>query len=227
MWMHYYRPAVLAMFQSQSDKYDIKTDEFEGKVHITQRHYREAEDRDENCWLDVAFGFRACSNGEWAVAAYWPDLEKASPEEQRFWTGFEIPESAFPSELDERFKKWTARYIMGSWDVPDGPIACLDRVVREINSITRCVVDMPLLKFTGIRNLCFPLAENSHRYQDAHSEVYRVIIDGLNRETLKRLGDLFGIPLKADNDKTLTSLGKLLSSDPVRTAVLPPLQQVF
>jgi hypothetical protein len=88
------------------------------------------------------------------------------------------------------------------------------------------VVNAPLLKFEKIRNLCFPLAENSHRYQDAHGEVYKLIIDGLCKDALRRLGDVFTVPVKAGNDKTLVSLGKLLSSDAVRAAVLLPLEQV-
>jgi hypothetical protein len=95
-----------------------------------------------------------------------------------------------------------------------------------VNAITRCVVGVPLMKFEEIRNLCFPLAENSHRYQDAHADVYKLIIDGLSKDALKRLADLLSIPVKADNDRTLTSLGKLLSSDSARDAILHPLEQV-
>jgi hypothetical protein len=227
MWMmRYYRSAVLAMFQSQSEKYAIRIDEFEGKVQLTDRYYREAEERNERTWISVAFGFRACKNGEWAVAAYRPDLEKASTDEQQPWVGFRIEDDAFPDELDPRFKKWIDRYIMGSWDVEEGPIASLDRVVKQVNAITCCVLDAPLLKFENIRNLCFPLAENTHRYQDAHGEVYKLIIDGLSKDALKRLGEVLNVPVKADNDKTLVSLGKLLSSDAVRAAVLLPLERL-
>jgi hypothetical protein len=122
------------MFQSQSEKYAIRIDEFEGKVHLTDRYYREAEERNERTWISVAFGFRACKNGEWAVAAYRPDLEEASTDEQKLWVGFRIEDDAFPDELDPRFKKWFDRYIMGSWDVEEGPIASLDRVVKQVNA---------------------------------------------------------------------------------------------
>ena len=176
--MHYYRSAVLAMFQSQSEKYDLRIDEIEGMVQLTDRYYRECEERNERCYISVAFGFRACKNGEWAVAAYGPDLDQASSDEQQLWIGFRIEEDAFPGELDMRFKKWFDRYIKGSWDVPEGPLARLDRVVGQVNAIASCVVGVPLFKFPNIRKLCFPLAENTHRYQDAHGEVYKLIIDG-------------------------------------------------
>jgi hypothetical protein len=61
--MRYYQSAVLAMFQSQSEKYDLRIDEFEGSVQLTDRYYREIEERKERTWLSVAFGFRACRNG--------------------------------------------------------------------------------------------------------------------------------------------------------------------
>jgi hypothetical protein len=118
-FMRYYRAGVLAMFQSQSDKYDITIDEFEGRVQVTNHYYEEAARRGEECYLNVSFGFRACLNGEWAVAAYGPDLEKASPEEEMLWRGFRLDDDAFPEDLDGRFGKWFERYVLGSWDVPE------------------------------------------------------------------------------------------------------------
>src|ERR1035438_3250846 len=88
--MRYYRPAVLAMFYNQSEKYSIQTDEFEGTVRIRDTYWESRKDTSDETYLKVAFGFRACRNEEWAVAAYGPDLAKASADEQRLWTGFEV-----------------------------------------------------------------------------------------------------------------------------------------
>src|SRR5450755_4695597 len=109
-FMQYYKPGVLAQFQSQSDKYEISIDEFEGEVRLTRQYYREAEQRNEEAWLSVAFGFRRCKNGEWAVAAYLPDLVRSSADEQLPWSGFRLHEDAFPDHIDERFQKWIDRY---------------------------------------------------------------------------------------------------------------------
>ena len=84
--LRYFHSDVLAMFHNQSEKYSIKTDEFEGKVRIRDGYC----DERVNVYLNVSFGFRAARGGEWAVAAYAPDLAKASPGEERKWTGFEI-----------------------------------------------------------------------------------------------------------------------------------------
>ena len=105
--MTYYQPGVLAMFYNQSEKYSIQTDEFEGKVRIRD-HFREPqEDTADEPYLNVAFGFRACRNGDWSVAAYGPDLAKASADEQRLWTSFEIlgDEAFVPENEDPSLSK--------------------------------------------------------------------------------------------------------------------------
>jgi hypothetical protein len=177
------------VLQPAGEVFDTDEAEFEGTVRIRDSYYRKSgEDSSDRIYLKVAFGFRACRNGEWAVAAYAPDLVGASPDERRLWTGFEIgSEQAFANaeQDDPRFQKWVSRYIMGNWDVEDGPIATLDQVVMQVNAITECVVNAPLFTVTDLRSLCFPLAQNTHRYEDAHAEVYRLIVDGLDRKAIK------------------------------------------
>ncbi len=56
--MRYYHSGVLAMFLSQSEKYSIQTDEFEGSVRIR-------DSCPDGAYLSVDFGFRECRNGEW------------------------------------------------------------------------------------------------------------------------------------------------------------------
>ena len=224
--MRYYRPSVLAMFHNQSDKYVIQTEEFEGTVRIRDS-YRDPQDGTENeSWLNVSFGFRASRDGEWAVAAWGPDLAKASNNERKLWSGFQMDERALAVAHDPRFQKWVSRYIEGSWHVEPGPIAALDEVVRQLNALCLCVVNMPLITSSEIRGLCFPLAENNHRYHDAHAEVYKLIIDGLNKEAIKGLGAKLGIAVNPDDKTTVRALETLLLSDTVRSAVRRPLDQV-
>lgn len=52
----------------------------------------------------------------------------------------------------------------------------------------------------------FPSADNTHRYEDAHKELYGYLIDGLNKEAIKELGRLLGRPVKVENLKTRTAL---------------------
>jgi hypothetical protein len=224
-FMRYYRAGVLAMFQSQTDKYDITIDEFEGRVQVTNHYYEEAQRRGEECYLNVSFGFRACLNGEWAVAAYSPDLEKASSEEETLWRGFRLGDDAFPEDLDSRFGKWFERYIMGSWDVPESPLAGLQRIAEQVNAITVCTVGMPLFRSPAFRRLCFPLAENNHRYHDAHSGIYKIAIDGLNKDAITALGTRLGVVVRAGDKTTVNALEQIMT-ETLRPAVRAAFDQI-
>jgi hypothetical protein len=227
--MRYFRHDVLAVFINRPEKYSIQVDEFEGSVRIRDScSAKYGEDSSEMAYLNVSFGFRACRNGEWAVAAYAPDLSKGSPDEQQFWTGFEITsEDEFADvQGDIRFQKWWSRYILGDWSVEEGPIATLDRVVKQINAITECVVWVPMFTATDLRRLCFPSSENTHRYEDAHAELYRLIVDGLDKDVITAVGKKLGITVTAGNKRTLDALEMLFPQEPARAAVRTPLDVV-
>jgi hypothetical protein len=182
----------------------------------------------DQTYLNVSFGFRACRNGEWAVAAYGPDFDNASLDEQQLWTGFEIvdEETFIPAEDDPRFQKWLRRYIMGDWNIEDGPIAALSDVVAQVNAITECVVNEPLWSFANIRALSFPSVQNTHRYQDAHAELYKLVIDGLNKNAIQELGAKLNIIIKPGHKKTVDALEMLFPSEPVRSFVWEPFDRV-
>jgi hypothetical protein len=227
--MRYYLSNVLAMFYNQSEKYSIQTDEFEGTVRIRDSYLRSKGNTRDETYLNVEFGFRACRHGEWAIAAYGPDLDKASVDEKQLWSSFEIVGAGMftdPAD-DPRFQKWVDRHLMGDWDVEDGPIAALDTVVKQLNAIAECVVNAPLFTATDIRRLCFPSAQNTHRYQDAHAEVYKLIIDGLNIEVIRGLGDKLGIAVRKGGKYTVDALEMLFPCEPFRSAVRSPLDQVL
>jgi hypothetical protein len=210
------------MFHTQSEKYSISTDEFEGNVRIRDGYGGEQSDP----YLNVSFGFRGCISGEWAVAAYVPDLAKASPGEAQLWSGFEIlGEDGFVSD-DRRFQKWWSRYILGRWEVDDGPIAKLDALVRQFNAIAQGVVNAALFSVSDVRALSFPSAQNTHRYQHAHAEVYKLIIDELNKEAIKMLGEKLGILVKTDNENTLKALKLLFPDASVWQTVRGPFDRV-
>jgi hypothetical protein len=215
--LRYFRLAVLAGFHNEPEKYAIRTDEFEGSVRAlaSDEHY-----------FHVRFGFRACTNGGSAVVVYAPDLAKASDQVSRVWGGFEIFDSAeLLHPADARFQKWFDRYFKGSWDIEDGPIAKLAQVTNELNAVTRCVVGTPLFSVLTFRALSLPTAENNHRYHDAHSELYKLLIDGLNKETIKALGDKFGIEIKVASEKTVKALMTLIP-DGLVPVVRDPLDRV-
>lgn len=223
--MRYYRADVLTLFLGQSDKYEVWTDDFSGEVRIRDNFKDQQQGTDEESLLSVAFGFRGCRNGDRAIAVWGPDFDKASESERRVWAGFQLDESDLSEAPDLRFQKWVQRYIDGSWDVEDGPIAQLDRIVRSLNAITQCTVSAPLFTSADIRSLCFPSAENNHRYHDAHSEAYKHLQDAINKDAIARLGAKLGIPVKAGDKRTVTALKQLLP-ETLHTEVISPLDLV-
>jgi hypothetical protein len=99
-------------------------------------------------------------------------------------------------------------------------------LVKQVNAIVECVVAAPLFTALDIRSLCFPSAQNTHRYQDAHAEVYKAIIDGLNKDAIKGLGDKLGITVKPADKRTLDAIETLFPIEPVRSTVRNPLDHV-
>jgi hypothetical protein len=88
--MQYFRPGVLAVFHSQSDKYEVWTDEFSGEVRIRDTYSDPQDGTDRESRLSVAFGFRMARNGDRSIAVWAPDLAKASDDEKRIWAGFSL-----------------------------------------------------------------------------------------------------------------------------------------
>jgi hypothetical protein len=136
-----------------------------------------------------------------------------------------LTEEDLSTPLDPRFSRWVERYIEGSWEVEDGPIARLDHVIRQINAVTECAVGLPLFTATDIRSLCFPAAENNHRYHDAHPEAYKFLQDSLSKEVIDRLGRKLGITVKSGDKWTLTALMQLFPEG-LRATMQSPLDVV-
>ena len=69
--IEYFDPLVLAAYRAEPDKFEIKTDHFEGEVTIRSDYYKTlGEDEQDREHIDVSFGFRELSDGRLALAAY-------------------------------------------------------------------------------------------------------------------------------------------------------------
>lgn len=206
----FFSAEILSIYSHQPDKYAVDTDYFTGGVNTAGKHYAAARSTGENI-IGIRFGFRTRKDGELAVAVWMPDFEKCSPDEQKKWTGFALDSDSFVAGPDARFEMWFQRYIQGSWGVDNGVVARIKERVRDVNAVTLTTVGKPLFKFE-LAGLCFPTAQNNHRYHDAHSEAYKLLVDGLDKETLAALADRLGIQLKEKTDqrKALKTLRALL-----------------
>jgi hypothetical protein len=102
----------------------------------------------------------------------------------------------------------------------------LDRVVKQINAITECMVSAPLFTATDLRSLRFPSAQNTHRYKDAHADIYRLMVDGLSKQVITAIGEKLGFAVKAGDKRTLDALGVLFPCESMRAAIRGPLDLV-
>ena len=207
--VNFYSAEMLAVYESQPDKYAVETDYFSGTIKTADRYYEEiAEDTRKNI-VSIRFGFRTKVSGDLALAVWMPDLQNTEHEYTK-WHGFLAQPDTLTKRPDARFDMWVQRYLNGSWGVENGAIARMREQVRKLNSLTVSAVRKPLFKSSDLPGVCFPIAQNNHQYHDAHSELYKALIDGLNTDAMKALGAKLAVTLKdADNRKSLKLLKEL------------------
>lgn len=222
----FFDPAVLAPYREQADKYIITTDHFEGRVTVASAHFAQLDDatRDRE-YIDVKFGYRTLKSGDLAIAAYLPDLVDHSPHHVERWRPF-IVQSAdwLDAAEDVRFSLWCRRYLEGDWDVENGPAFRLMSEIELINGLSREAVGQRLFS-VSVPNIPYPAAQNTHRYEDAHRELYGVLIDALNKRAIEALGTRLGRPINAQNSRTRDALAKIIPATN-DTVFLDPLENV-
>lgn len=223
----FFDAGILAIFQNQSDKFGLCTDYFEGSLTIRSEYYgRLSEPERDSTYTNVKFGFRVRKNGDLALAVWLPDLSNIRPESERMkWVPFHLQDDAFPDESDARFELWVRRYIHGDWGVDNGVLFQISEEVATINAITEMVVGSSLYEHHENPALIFPMAENDHRYQDAHREAYAYLIDGLRKPAVESLGERLGVMTRSANHKTLDALRKILPTE-LHAAILGPFNVV-
>lgn len=206
----YFSAELLALYASQPDRYSVQTDYFSGEIETSNEHFEDARAVRQHL-IRVRFGFRTLRSGDLALAVLAPDLKDASPDERAKWHGFHVADDDLSPDPDLRFQMWVDRYINGSWDVENGVISQIKQEVYDINALTYSVIGLALFGDTNVARLSFPTAQNNHRYHDAHSEVYKFLIDGLSKDALKRLAVKLGVTLRTpDSERTLKLIEQIV-----------------
>lgn len=204
---------VLASYRSEPDRYVLETDHFEGHLQavINDDGVPVADD-----YIDIRFGYRTCASGDLALVVFLPDLFDRSPAHVQQWVAFRLASPEWTTELDKRFEMWKARYLEGSWSIENGPRYHLEDTVEIINALCLEVsgVEHTLFQFTSNPALNFPVAQNTHAYQDAHRELYGYVIDGLDKRTIERIAAHQSLTLNVSSDNTLKALAKVLPTLP-------------
>jgi hypothetical protein len=205
----YFDQQVLAAYRAEPQKYAIATDSFEGTLTVTSKYYSElGETGGAREYLNIRFGYRTLQDGNLAIVVWLPDLKDATAHQAR-WMGFHLKNPTWTEEQDERFENWAMRYLEGSWDVDNGPRHYLEQTMNTINGLTGELVGCPLYKYVIDESLSYPSAQNTHRYQDAHKELYGYLIDGLDKQCIAKLAGLLKNDVKVDNKNTIKAITDL------------------
>ena len=223
----FFEPEVLAAYREQPDKFKLTTDHFEGHLTISSEYFARLDDKgQDNEYIEVRFGYRTLRNGELKLAVFLPDiLDKSSGHTER-WKAFLVEtDDWLDKDKDERFSLWLRRYLEGDWNVDNGPAFQLLDEIKLINGLTAEAAGRRLFAVDD-PNIPYPAAQNSHRYEDAHRELYGVLIDGLDKAGIEHLGKCLGRPINAQSMKTRDGLAKILPALTGDPAFADPIENV-
>lgn len=203
----YFDVQVLASYRNEPQKYVIETKDFNGQLTNTEEYFyqlMETERSDQT--VHIRFGYRILEDNNVAIVAWMPDLVKSSSHIEK-WNAFRLRNPKWTQEYDERFNNWVRRYLEGSWEVEYGSTANLEHTVDLINSLTSEIVGIPLFKHD--LDVKFPYAENTHRYQDAHKDLYGYLIDGLDKQCITQIASYLSKNINVANSKSVKALCEL------------------
>lgn len=200
----YFDAQALASYRNEPQKYVIETSDFNGHLSNTEEYIYQLMDTDRlNQVVNIRFGYRTLEDNNIAIVVWLPDLVKSSSHIEK-WNAFRLTAPIWTHEYDERFNNWVRRFIEGSWDVKNGPSVHLQHTISLINSLTSEVVGIPLFKHDLV--IKFPAAENNHRYQDAHRELYGYLIDGLDKQCISQLATHLNQTINIASSKSVKAI---------------------
>ena len=223
----FFEPEVLAAYREQPDKFALTTDHFEGHLTISSDYYMRLDEtgRDEE-YIEVRFGYRTLRNGDLKLVVFLPDLVDRSRGHLGRWRAFAVgTDEWLDDDKDERFKLWVRRYMEGDWSVDNGPAFQLLEEVNLVNGITMEAAGQRLFNIDA-PSVPYPAAQNTHRYEDAHRELYGVVIDGLDKAGIEHLGRRLGRPINAQSMKTRDALAQILPVVTNDSAFADPIENV-
>jgi hypothetical protein len=223
----YYDQQVLAAYRSEPQKYRIESDNFEGKLTITDEYYSELESAGRPSeYVNISFGYRTLWDGNLAIVAWLPDLFEKSKTHIPKWSAFHLKNPKWTTDYDERFGNWVLRHLEGNWDVDNGPLYYLGQTIKVINGLTIEIVGVPLYKHEIDDTLAYPSAENTYRYQDSHKELYGYLIDGLDKDCISILASRLGKSINVSNKNTIKSITELFPNLKTSPHFIPAMELI-
>jgi len=217
-YFEYFDRSVLSIYRSNSHVYKVVEDDMGGEIRVTSTW--DEQDEEKYPYVELNFGFRKLKDNTNCIALFIPTLRDKLPQKEfNKWVGFHIENPEFV-ENDPNFKRWIERYIYGSWDVDNGPKFEIIRYIELISALTKYSVGIPLFKYSENILLNYPSAENTEEYTRANVELYRLLIDGMQKDAIVKLSEYLNVNL-TDENKRLNSLKELLPSDKIKSVHKP------
>jgi hypothetical protein len=219
-FIEFFNASVLGAYRENPQKYAITDDSFSGRVRTSDQYFTSAtqqEQLDER--IDVAYTYRSLTSGEYAIAAFRPDLLKSSPRHRAMWEGFRLINPRWAAGYDERFQLWLRRFIGGDWDVENGVKAQLEETIGLINALTSDRLGRKLFKFDTNPNLTFPAGENTYRFHDSMRELDGYLVDSLQADCILAIASRTGTSdrIIRDEDGTIKTIHALKLALPSMT----------
>ncbi len=206
-YFQYFDRAVLNFYRTNSHVYELTEDDMGGQITVSDQWDESLED--QFSYIDLKFTFRKLADKRICVGVFMPLFkDKVSEKDYSKWVGFHIEQPEFHKNNYE-FERWVSRYIDGSWEIQDGPKIQIEQEIKLINALTRIKFGIPFFKHEEYRLLNYPTAENTEEYIKAILELYRLIIDGMEKESIIKLADFLESEL-TDERKRLNSIKELL-----------------
>jgi len=209
-YFQYFDRAVLNFYRTNSHAYHLKEDDMGGEIRISD-NWEESMEK-EHPYIELKFAFRKLDNEFVCIGVFMPSFkDKVSEKDHRKWIAFHIENPSF-HKSNNGFDRWVNRYINGSWEVDDGPKIKIERELKLINSLTKIKFKKNLFKHDEYRLVNYPVAENNEEYTKSILELYRLVIDGMEKECLVNISNHLEINL-TDKKKRLNSLKEIIPKE--------------
>lgn len=173
----FFRDEVLKRYYDHPEIYEIEDTLAGGKI------ISKGDSIDEN-FIYVRYGKKLINNGKISVTAILKDLESMSPDEQKYWSAFELNNFLLDSH-DQNFKLFLQRTYDGEYvDFPN-IFKELEDTIIAINN--KCNTE-PLFNIYSNTHLRPPVENTYKSFCDSCSELYKLIgPDNINSSVLKLL----------------------------------------
>jgi hypothetical protein len=174
--LQFFNEEVLKKYFDHPEKYEID-DSMAGGIVSTNG------DCEEDEYLHVRYGKKLINDGYTAITAILSDLASMSPNEQQYWSSFEIKECLLDGN-DENFKRFFERSFDGEWVDYPNPINDIYDLLSEFNKL----FDNPIIFNTTSNIHLKPPVENTNKeFCNSCSELYKLIgPDNINSKAIKQ-----------------------------------------